>query len=88
MIVPLFKGKGDVWSCGSYVGVKLLEHATNIVERMLERLIRTLINFIRKQFEFTPEKGRVDTLFVERRNIKRQERSCACILLTWKRHLM
>ena len=37
VIVPIFKGKGDVMSCGSYRGVKLLEHAMKIVERALER---------------------------------------------------
>ena len=36
VIVPIFKGKGDVMSCGSYRGVKLLEHAMKIVERVLE----------------------------------------------------
>ena len=41
VIVPFFKGKGDVISCGSYRGVKLLEHPMKIVERLLERRIRT-----------------------------------------------
>ena len=44
MIVPVFKGKGDVISCGSYRGVKLLEHAMKIVEMVLERRIQTLVN--------------------------------------------
>ena len=35
MVVPIFKGKGDVMSCGARV--KCLEHAMKIVERMLER---------------------------------------------------
>ena len=35
--VLIFKGKGDVMSCGSYRGVKLLEHAIRIVERVLKR---------------------------------------------------
>ena len=39
VIVPIFKGKDDVMSCGSYRGVKLLEHAMKIVERILERRI-------------------------------------------------
>ena len=43
VIVPIFKGKGDVMSCGLYEGVKLLEHAVKIVERVLERQIRTLV---------------------------------------------
>ena len=32
VIVLIFKGKGDVMSCGSYRGVKLLEHAMKNVE--------------------------------------------------------
>ena len=37
VIVPIFKSKGDVMSCGSYRGVKLLEYAMTIVERVPER---------------------------------------------------
>ena len=39
VIVPIFKGKGDAMSCGSYRGVKLLEHAMKIFERVLGRQI-------------------------------------------------
>ena len=35
VVVPIFKGKGDVMDCGAYRGVKLLEHAMKIVERVL-----------------------------------------------------
>ena len=34
VITPIFKGKNDVMSCGSYRGVKLLKHAMKIVERV------------------------------------------------------
>ena len=34
VIVPIFKEKGNVMSCGSYRGVKLLEHAMKIVEKV------------------------------------------------------
>ena len=37
VIVPIFKSKGDAMSCGSYRGVKLLEYAMTIVERVPER---------------------------------------------------
>ena len=37
VIVPIFTGKGDVMSCGSYREVKLLEHVMKIVERVLEK---------------------------------------------------
>ena len=39
VIVPIFKGKDEVMSCTSYKGVKLLEHAMKIVERVPERQI-------------------------------------------------
>ena len=67
VIVPIFKGKGDVMSCGSYRGAKLLEHAMKIVERVLERRIRTLINLNEMQFGFMPGKGTVDAIFIVRR---------------------
>ena len=37
VILPIFKRKSDVKSCGSYRGVKLLEHAMKIVKRVRER---------------------------------------------------
>ena len=79
MIAPIFKGKGDVLSCGSYRGVKLLEHAMKIVERVLERRIQTLVNLNEMQFGFMPGKRTVDAILIVRRmqeNIKRRTRSC------------
>ena len=56
VIVAIFKGKGDVMSCGSYRGVKLLEHVMIVVERVLQRQIRTLVNLNKMQFGFVPGK--------------------------------
>ena len=67
VIVPIFKGKDDVVSCGSYRGVKLPEHPMKFVERILERQIQTLINLNKMKFRFIPGKGTVDTTFVVRR---------------------
>ena len=67
VIVSFFKGKNDVMSCGSYRGVKLLEHAMKIVERVLERQIRTLVNLNKMQLGFMPEKGTVGAIFIVRR---------------------
>ena len=57
VIVPTFKGEGDVMSCGSYRGVKLLDNAMKIVERVLERQIQTLVNLNEMRFGFVPRKG-------------------------------
>ena len=44
VVVPIFKGKGDVMYCGAYSGVKLLEHAMKIVERVLEEQNKRIRN--------------------------------------------
>ena len=67
LIVPILKGKSDVMSCGSYRGVKLLEHAMKIVERVLGRRKRTLINLNKMQFGFMPGKETLDAIFMVRR---------------------
>ena len=66
-MVPIFKGKRDVMNCGSYRGVKLLEHGLKIIERVLERRIRTLVDVDEAQFGFMPGKGKTDALFLVRR---------------------
>ena len=43
-LIPIYKGKGDPMECGSYRGVKLLEHGMKIVERVLERRLREKVN--------------------------------------------
>ena len=66
-IAPIFKEKGELMSCGSYRGVKLLEHAMRIVERVLERRIQTLIKLNKMQFRFMPGKREMDAIFIVRR---------------------
>ena len=60
VLVPIFKGKGDVRNCNTYRGVKLLEHAMKIVERVLERRIRELVNIDSMQFGFMPGRRTTD----------------------------
>ena len=66
VVVLIFKGKRDVFNCGSHSGVKLLEHGTKIIERVLER-IRALVDFNEAQFGFMPGKETTDALFLIRR---------------------
>ena len=84
MIVPIFKGKGDVMSCGSYREVKLLENAVKIVERVIERRIRTLVNLNEMQFGFMPGIETVDAIFMVRRMQeeyqKKDKKLCMCFV--------
>jgi len=37
MVLPIYQGKEDPMECGSYRGIKLLEHAMKVVERIFEK---------------------------------------------------
>jgi len=63
-IVPIYKEKGSVMECGSYRGVKLLEHGMKAVERLLEKRLRDIVKM---QFGFMPGKGTIDALYIIRR---------------------
>ena len=52
MMVPIYKGKGDVTNCCAYRGVKLMEHRIKIVEKVLEKRIRALVERDDMQFGF------------------------------------
>ena len=67
IVVPIFKGKGDVMDCGTHRRVKLLEHAMKIVERVLENRVRELVTVDDMQFGFMPGKGATHALFILRR---------------------
>ena len=83
VLVPIFKGKGNVRNCNTCKGVKLLEHAMKIVERVLERRIRELVNIDSMQFGFMPGRRTTDVFFVLGRmqwNIGIRRKSCSCVL--------
>ena len=60
--MPINKGKGDPMGCGSYRGIKLLEHAMKVVERIFEYRIRQQIEIDDMQFGFMKGKGTTDAI--------------------------
>ena len=70
MVLPIYKGKGDPMECGSYRGIKLLEHATKLVERIFEHRIWQHIEVDHMQFGFMKGKGTTDVIFTARRNAR------------------
>ena len=67
VVVPIFKGKGDAMNCMAYRGLKLLEHAMKIVEKVLERRLECMVKVDEMQFGFMPGKGTIDAVFILRR---------------------
>ena len=66
VVLPIYKGKGDPMECGSYRGIKLLEHATKVAERIYEHRIRQQIEIDDMQFGFMKGKGTTDAIFMAR----------------------
>ena len=67
VVLQSTKGKGDPIECGSYRGIKLLEHALTVVERIFEYRIQQQIEIDDMQFGFTKGKGTTDAIFMARR---------------------
>ena len=63
-MIPIFKRKGDAMSCESYRGVKLLEHAMKIVEKVLKKRLRRVVKVNEMQFGFIPGKGTIYAVFI------------------------
>ena len=64
--VCIYKGKGDPMECGSYRGIKLLEHAMKVVERIFEHRIRQQTEVDDMQFGFMKGKATTDAIFTVR----------------------
>ena len=65
-MINVYKGKGDALECGSYRGIKLLEHAMKVFERVVENRLRQILCIDEMQFGFTPGKGTTDAVFILR----------------------
>ena len=52
VVLPIYKGKGDPMECGSYRGIRLLEHAMKVVEKIFEHRIRQQIEIDDMQLGF------------------------------------
>jgi len=66
VVLPVYKGKGDPMACGSYRGIKVLEHAMKVVERIFEHRIRQQIKIDDMPFGFMKGKGTTDAIFMAR----------------------
>lgn len=63
LTIPLYKEKGDSLKCGSYRGIRLLEHGLKLFEKVIERKLKRLIKVVARQFGFTAGKSTADAIF-------------------------
>ena len=63
-MVNVYKGKGDALQCGSYRGIRLLEHVLKVLERVIEARVRRIVKIDDMQFGFMPGRGTTDAIFI------------------------
>ena len=79
------------WESGSYTGIKLLEHAMKVVERICEYRIRQQIEADDMQFGFMKGKGTTDAIFTVRQmqeNFRVKGKKSISGLWIWKKFLI
>ena len=65
-MVNVYKGMGDALTCGSYRGIKLLEHAMKVLEKVIEGFVRKIVKIDSMQFGFMAGRSTTDTIFIVR----------------------
>ena len=83
LIVPIWKGKGDVHDPGKYRGITLLSQVLKLLERVLDAWIRRRVegDFGEVQQEFRMGRGTADGMYVLRQKVeKRLEVQCSMAL--------
>ena len=65
-MVNVYKGKGDALTCGSYRGIKLLEHAMKVLERVIKGRVRKIVKIDSMLFGFMSERSTTDAIFIVR----------------------
>ena len=66
LLVPIFRGKGDPLNPDSYRGIKLLEHAFKLYEKVLDGHLDELADIDKMQYGFMPGRKTVDAVFILR----------------------
>ena len=63
VLVPLYKGKGDIKECRNYRGIKLMSHIMKLWEMIIEARIRKEVTIAEQQFRFMPGRSTTDAIF-------------------------
>ena len=66
MLVPLYKGKGDIRENGNYWEIKLMNHTMKLLEKVIEARKRKEVTITEQQFEFMPGRSTTDAVFCRR----------------------
>ena len=65
-MVNVYKGKDDALTCGSYRGIKLVEHAMKVLERVIEGRVRKIVKIDNMQIGFMAGRSMTNAIFIVR----------------------
>lgn len=54
-IIPLYKNKRDIYTCGNHKGIKFVSHIMKLWEWIIKRRLRSFVNISTNQFGFFEE---------------------------------
>ena len=84
MLVPFYKGKGDIKECGNYCGIKLTCHTMKLWERVIEARLRKEVRVAEQQFGFMPGRSTTDAIFSLRMLLEKwKEGQKGCTVCLW-----
>ena len=74
LIVPIWKGKGDVQDPAKYMGIMLLSHVMKVLERILDvRIRKNVVMEIREEKQgFRKGRGTTDGMFTLRQLLEKR----------------
>ena len=78
VLIPLYKGKGDIKECRNYRGIKLMSLTMKQWERIQEARIRKEVTIAEQQFGFMPGRSTTDAICLRMLLEKWTEGSALC----------
>ena len=63
-IINLYKGKGYALERGNNRGLKLTEHCMKVLKRVVEKLIRDIVDIYEMMFDLVRGRGTCDAIFI------------------------
>ena len=62
VLIPIYKNNGDAQCCGNYRGIKLISHTMKVWKRIMEAMLRDIVDISKQQYGFMPGKGTTNAM--------------------------
>ena len=80
-VTPLFKGKCSILKCSNYRGIKLISHTLKLLERIIDQILRTIVELGNIQFGFRRGRSTVFALKILQEKYKEKQKDLHMIFV-------